>query len=132
MPKQPRRRLLTGCVRRAAKRTVNSYRRSMHLSHANVGFRSYLQGAIAISIRSAMSTMRAISPIAVVYMLATGEIGGANLIAPDDATAMMAAALLRLLLLRYAAASIRIARLFLLDFYLQNSSSKALFSLRNL
>ena len=67
-----------------------------------------------------MFTMRAISPIAVVYMLATGEIGGANLIAPDDATAMMAAALLRLLLLRYAAASIRIARLFLLDFYLHD------------
>jgi hypothetical protein len=60
--------------------------------------------------------MRGITPIAVVYMLATGGIGGDNPIAPDDATAAMAVALLRLLLVRYSTASIRVAWLFLLNF----------------
>ena len=65
--------------------------------------------------------MRAISPIAVVYMLATGGIGGANPIAaPVIGTAAMAIALLRLLLVRYTTASLRVARLFLLDFMLHD------------
>ena len=63
--------------------------------------------------------MRAMSPIAVVYMLATEGIGGANPIAdPVIGTATMAIALLRLLLVRYTTVSLRIAWLFLLDFML--------------
>jgi len=61
--------------------------------------------------------MRGIAPITVVYMLAMMGIGGDNPIAPDDATAAMAGALLCLLLIRYATASIHVAQLALLDFY---------------
>jgi len=54
-------------------------------------------------------------------MLATGVIGGANPIAaPVIGTATMAIALLRLLLVRYTTASLRVTRLFLLDFMLHD------------
>ena len=79
MGKVPRRRPLTGCIRRGTtKRDCSSSRRAMQLSHAEVGFRELLQGFIAVSARIARSAMLAISPVAVTYMLVTGGNGVAN------------------------------------------------------
>ena len=75
MGKVPRRRPLTGCIRRGTKRDCSSARRAMQLSHAEVGFRELLQGFIADSARIAHSAMLAISPVAVTYMLVTGGNG---------------------------------------------------------
>jgi hypothetical protein len=55
----------------------------MHLSHTNVGFRNYPQSFMAVSFRAACSSaMRAISPMAAIYMLVMRGIGGINQIAP--------------------------------------------------
>ena len=78
MGKVPRRRPLTGCIRRGTKRDCSSAHRAMQLSHAEVGFRELLQGFIAVSARIARSAMLAIYPVAVTYMLVTGGNGVAN------------------------------------------------------
>ena len=57
MARQPRRRQLTGCIRRGPKRQHSSYRRAMHLSHSNVGFRHYLQSSMAIHGSAARSAL---------------------------------------------------------------------------
>jgi hypothetical protein len=91
----------------------------MQLSHAEVGFRELLQGFIAVSARIARSAMLAISPVAVIYMLVTGGNGVANnQIAParTAATAAITLSLLRILFVRYANASLRLARLFRMDY----------------
>jgi hypothetical protein len=63
--------------------------------------------------------MLAISPVAVIYMLVTGGNGVANnQIAParTAATAAITLSLLRILFVRYANASLRLARLFRMDY----------------
>ena len=75
MGKVPRRRPLTGCIRRGTKRDCSSARRAMQLSHAKVGFWELLQGFIAVSAHIARLAMLAISPVAVTYMLVTGGNG---------------------------------------------------------
>ena len=117
MGKVPRRRPLTGCIRQGTKRDCSSARRAMQLSHAEVGFWELLQGFIAVSARIARSAMLAISPVAVACMLVTGGNGVANnQIAPATATAAITVSLLCILFLRYANASLRLARLFRMDY----------------
>ena len=117
MGKVPRRRPLTGCIRWGTKRDCSSARRAMQLSHAKVGFWELLQGFIAVSARIARSAMLAISPVAVTYMLVTGGNGVANnQIAPATATAAITVSLLCILFARYANASLRLARLFRMDY----------------
>ena len=118
MGKVPRRRPLTGCIRRGTKRDCSSARRAMQLSHAEVGFRELLQGFIAVSARISRSAMLAISPVAVTYMLVTGGNRVANnQIAPATATAAITVSLLRILFAGYANASLHLARLFRMDYW---------------
>jgi hypothetical protein len=89
----------------------------MQLSHAEVGFWELLQGFIAVSARIARLAMLAISPVAVTYMLVTGGNGVANnQIAPATVAAGITVSLLCILFARYANASLRLARIFRMDF----------------
>ena len=62
MARQPQRRQLTGCIRRGPKRQKSSYRRAMHLSHREVGYRHKLQQCIAIDGSTARSALRMLPP----------------------------------------------------------------------
>ncbi len=88
----------------------------MHLSHSNVGFGNYLQNFMAVSFCAGSSLTQAISPMAAIYMLVTGGIGGINPIALAEATAVMSITLLCVLFVRYVTAVFRIAWLLLLDY----------------
>ena len=59
----PRRRQLTGCRRRQPLRKATSCGRGMHLSHAEVGFRDFIQSLFAVTCYSSRSAMQAILPI---------------------------------------------------------------------
>jgi hypothetical protein len=48
--------------------------------------KNYLHTFMAVGVHCAYSSMRGITPMAAVYMYVTGGIGGANQIAPADAT----------------------------------------------
>ena len=63
MGRTPRRRLLTGCRCRQPLRKVTSCSRGMHLSHAEVGFRDFLQSLFAVTCHSSRSAMQVILPI---------------------------------------------------------------------
>ena len=63
MGRTPRRRQLTGCRRRLPMRKATSCGRAMHLSHAEVGFRDFLQSLFAVTCHSSRSAMQAILPI---------------------------------------------------------------------
>ncbi len=117
MGKVPRRRPLTGCIRRGTTHDCSSACRAMQLSHAEVGFRELLQGFIAVSARIACSAMLAIFPVAVTCMLVTGGNGVANnQIALATATAAITVSLLRILFAKYANASLHLAWLFRMDY----------------
>ena len=101
----------------------------MQLSHAKVGFWELLQGFIAVIARVARSTMLAISPIAVMYMLVTGSIGVVNQVAPTTVTAAITLSLLCLLFARYANASLCLAWLFCMDH--RYHDQKAWYTIKN-
>ena len=63
MGRIPRRRQLTGCRRRLPLQKVTSCSRGMHLSHAEVGFRDFIQSLFAVTCYSSRSAMQAILPI---------------------------------------------------------------------
>ena len=63
MARQPTRRRLTGRLRRNNKRRVSSYRRAMHLSHAQVGFRHLLQNFMVHDGSAARSTLYMLTPL---------------------------------------------------------------------
>jgi hypothetical protein len=116
MGKHPQQRPLTRCICWGTKRSVSSHQQLMHLSHTNLGLCNYLQNFVAISFCTASSAMWAISPMATIYMLMTGGIGGINQNALAEATATMSITLLRLLFVRYVTELFCIARLLLLDY----------------
>ena len=63
MAREPTRRRLTGRLRRNNKRRVSSYRRAMHLSHAQVGFRHLLQNFMVHDGSAARSTLYMLTPL---------------------------------------------------------------------
>ena len=69
MGKQQRRRQLTGLVRRALKRNVNSNRRCMSLSSLSAQFRTRLHRGLAVSGSASSSAVRVLMPMCVVYTL---------------------------------------------------------------
>ena len=69
MARQPQRRQLTGCIRRGPKRQKSSYRRAMHLSHREVGYRHKLQQCIAIDGSTARSALRMLPPLILLTLL---------------------------------------------------------------
>jgi hypothetical protein len=101
MGKRTRQRLLMGCIRRAPKQNASFHRRSMHLSHMNVGFRNFLQSLIAVQARAYRLFAMVIPPVAVIYMLSMG-VGAMIPIVPSAPTTVFTASLLRLFFMRYA------------------------------
>ncbi len=78
MGKHPQQWPLTGCIQRGTKRSSGSHRQLIHFNHANVGYRNYLWCFMAVSFHAAFSAIWAISPMATMYTLMTGGIGGIN------------------------------------------------------
>jgi hypothetical protein len=73
----PRRRKLTGCRRRLPLHQASSHSRSIHLSHAEVGFRDFLQSLFAVTCHSSWSLLQAILPIFALSLYVTnGNIDG--------------------------------------------------------
>lgn len=113
MAKLSKRRQLTGCLRRGPKRNHSSYRRAMHLSHADVGYRHYLQRCIVRSGNAVCSALLAISPLVILSVLAHNT----NVVNPAVPNAALAFNyLLSIQHLKYAVNQTRFARWFLLDF----------------
>ena len=79
MGKASRRRQLTGCIRRGTKRTKSSYRRAMHLSHADVGYRHILQNCISYHGGAAYSALRFIPVLVVLSLLMQYDIISPNI-----------------------------------------------------
>ena len=79
MGKASRRRQLTGCIRRGTKRTHSSYRRAMHLSHADVGYRHILQNCIAFHGGAAYSALRFIPVLVVLSLLIQYDVISPNI-----------------------------------------------------
>ncbi|KAL7529818.1 hypothetical protein ACHAXR_003175, partial [Thalassiosira sp. AJA248-18] len=67
MPKIARRRHLTGLLRRGVKHKHSSYTRSMHLSHAEVKYRQFLQESIVVHGRAAFSALGSLPALIVLY-----------------------------------------------------------------
>jgi hypothetical protein len=59
MGRTPRGRQLTGCRRRLPLQKATSCDRAMHLSHAKVVFRDFLQSLFAVTCHSSRSAMQA-------------------------------------------------------------------------
>jgi hypothetical protein len=87
MGKIPRRRVLTGCRRRLPLRQASSHSCSIHLSHAEVGFRELVQSLFAVTCFSARSAMHAILPaFALPLYLTDGVVNGGGLTMTSMAT----------------------------------------------
>jgi hypothetical protein len=63
MGRTPRQHTLTGCRRRLPLHQASSHSRSIHLSHAKVGFCDLLQSLLAVTCHSSGSVLQAILPI---------------------------------------------------------------------
>ena len=69
MARQPTRRRFTGRIRRGPKREKSSYRRAMHLSHLQVGFRHELQNCMTIHGSASRSSMHTLPILFIVSVL---------------------------------------------------------------
>ena len=74
MPKVAKRRQATGCIRRDAKHKKSSYSRAMHLSHAEVRFRNFLQTCMALHCKTALSALRTLPALIVIYALIRNDV----------------------------------------------------------
>ena len=63
MGRTPKRRQLTGCRRRLPLWKATSCSSAMHLSHAEVGFRDFLQSLFAVTCHSSWLAMQAMLPM---------------------------------------------------------------------
>ena len=89
MSRAPSRRLRTGNRRRGAKRRNSRNRRIMHLSHAQVGFMSFLQQRCFLEGKTAIILLSLITQLTMVYILVRHNSG-------DNAYEAMLLALLQL------------------------------------
>ncbi len=121
MGRTPRRRQLTGCRRRLPMRKGTSCSRGMHLSHAEVGFRDFLQSLFAVTCHSSWSAMQAILPILALSLYFTdggdnndddGGDGGDG----EDVAGRVTEALLLLEVGRYSIQVSRMWRVFYLNY----------------
>ncbi len=121
MGRTPRQRQLTGCRRHLPLQKATSCSRAMHLSHAKVGFRDFLQSLFAVTCHSSQSAMQAILPILALSLYFTdggddnddnGGDGGDG----DDYAGRVAEALLLLVVGRYSIQVSRMCRVFYLDY----------------
>ena len=69
MAKASRRRQLTGCIRRGAKSKHSSYSRANHLSTAAVDYRETLQTVIALHETAALSSLRSLPSMMIMWLL---------------------------------------------------------------
>jgi hypothetical protein len=113
-------RQLTGCRRRLPLRQATSCSRSVHLSHAKVGFCDFLQSLFAVTCHSSWSAMQAILPILAPSLYFTdggddnndGGVGGNS----NDNAGRIAEALLLLVVGKYSIQVSRMWRVFYLDY----------------
>ena len=121
MGRTPRRCQLTGCRRRQPLRKATSCNCGMHLSHAEVGFRDFIQSLFAVTCQSSRSAMQAILPILALSLYFTDEEGddnddGSDGGDGDDDGGRVTQALLLLAVGRYSIQVSRMWRVFYLDF----------------
>lgn len=110
MPKVSKRRLLTGCIRRGVKHKHSCYTRSMHLSHADVTFRRFLQKCMARHCAAAFSALRSLPVLVILYLIIQN-----NGLASIPNAAITIQSLLQIQGVRYILHHNHIARCFRLD-----------------
>ena len=119
MGRTPRQHQLTGCRRRLPLCSATSCSRSMHLSHAKVGFHDFLQSLFAVTCHSAWSAMQVILPaLALSFYLTDGgdEDAGNGGDGGDGDNVHVAEALVLLVVGRYPIQVGRMWRIFYLEF----------------